>query len=312
MKTVLKKIQILLLAILIGFGSSPIINEVSSQYTTTNSHYVLSRHSPNRKLIRMPQGQDPQNTATKISLPANTQESGNWGGYIVTPAADSSYESVSGSWTVPNISAAQRNAVAAQWVGLGGASSSDLLQMGTIEDIENGQPVAKIFWEKLPDAAQNIMSVPFGSTISANISKSSDSTWNLTFTVSSSGKETQTKTISTTLDSSYEQGIGTSAEWISEDPSTESGQLYPLSNMGTVKYQSAKVNGESLNAADNTIMPVAMVSNSGTIQIYPSELSADGESFTTSVNANSVSSRRTNWFPESIMRRSWRSFGWDY
>jgi hypothetical protein len=156
------------------------------------------------------------------------------------------------------------------------------------------------------------MSVPFGSTISANISKSSDSTWNLTFTVSSSGKETQTKTISTTLDSSYEQGIGTSAEWISEDPSTESGQLYPLSNMGTVKYQSAKVNGESLNAADNTIMPVAMVSNSGTIQIYPSELSADGESFTTSVNANSVSSRRTNWFPESIMRRSWRSFGWDY
>lgn len=312
MKTVLKKIQILSLAVLIGFGSSPIINEVSSQYTTTNNHYVLSRYSPNRKLIRLPQGQKLQNTTTKISLPANTQESGNWGGYIVTPASGSSYTSVSGSWTVPNISTNQRNAVAAQWVGLGGASTSDLLQMGTIEDIENGQPVAKVFWEKLPDAAQNIMSVPFGSTISVNISKSSDSTWNLTFTTSSSDSDTQTKTISATLDSSYEQGVGASAEWISEDPSTESGQLYPLANMGTVKYQSAEVNGQALNAEGNTVEPVAMISGNKTILIYPSALGADGESFTTSVNTNSVSSKRTNWFPEPSMRHSWRSFGWDY
>lgn len=304
MKTVLKKIQIVLLAVMIGFGSGPFINEASSQYATTNNHYVLSRYSPNRKLISIPKGQKTQDTITKISLPANTQESGNWGGYIVAPASGSSYTSVSGSWIVPSISAAQRNAVAAQWVGLGGVSSSDLLQIGTIEEIKNGQPVAEVFWEKLPDVSQNVMSVPIGSTVSASISRSSSSTWDLTFTVSSSGSETQTKTISTTLDSSYEQGIGTSAEWISEDPSTESGQLYPLANMGTVKYQSAKVNGQSLNAAGNTVEPVAMVSSNKSILIYPSALGSDGESFTTSINTNSASRQRMNGFPKPFQRHN--------
>ena len=92
----------------------------------------------------------------------------------------------------------------------------------------------KCFGEKLPDVAQNVMSIPIGSTISVNISEptGSNSTWNLTFTSTSPNGTTQTKTISTTLDSSYAQGIGTSAEWISEDPSNVNGQLVPLANMG--------------------------------------------------------------------------------
>lgn len=304
MKTVLRKIRIILLAIIVVFGAMPIINEVSFQHTT-NNQYVLSRYFPNGNSIH-----SPQNNITTVGLPANTEESTNWAGYITTPTTNSGYTSISGSWTVPNISASQRNAVAAQWIGLGGVNSKDLLQMGTIEQMENGQPMAEVFWEQLPAAAQNVISIPIGSTVNVSISEStsSSSTWNLTFTVNSPDKQTQTQTISTTLDSSYAGGIGTSAEWISEDPSNLNGQLVPLANMGTVKYQSAIIDGQPLNASGNKVQPVAMVSSNKTILIAPSKLGVDGESFTTTVT-NSTDGHRVKVFPKPIWRRIDNSFG---
>ncbi|MFL0198638.1 G1 family glutamic endopeptidase [Clostridium sp. WILCCON 0269] len=302
MKTILKKVPIILLVALVGFGGST-VHGASSQ-PITNDQYVLSGYFPNRNLRQSGQLQD---TVATTQLPANTQQSSNWGGYIVTPTSDSSYTSVSGSWTIPSISATQQDAVAAQWIGLGGVSTTDLLQMGTIEEIQNGQPTAEVFWEQLPDVAQNVLSVPIGSTINVSIAESSSSTWNLTFTANTPDGQTQTQTISTTLDSSYDQEIGTSAEWISEDPSNTDGQLFPLANMGTVKYQSAMVNGQALNASGNTVQPIAMVSSSGAIVISPSELGADGESFTTT-NTNSTSTRRSRRrLPRQILRHS-RSF----
>ncbi|MFL0198228.1 G1 family glutamic endopeptidase [Clostridium sp. WILCCON 0269] len=311
MKTLLRKIQIISLVVLIGLGISSIDN-VASAKPITSKQYANSRNLRYHK--------QPQNTTATVNIPTNTEESSNWGGYIVTPTANSGYTSISGSWTVPNISSTQQNAVASQWIGLGGVSSTDLLQMGTIEQMENGQPTAEVFWEQLPDVAQDVISVPIGSTIKVSIAESSSSTWDLTFTVNTSGVQTQTQTISTTLDSSYAQGIGTSAEWISEDPSDTNGQLVPLANMGTVQYQSAMVNGQALNASGNTVQPIAMVSSSGAIVISPSELGTDGESFTTT-STNSTSSvstgghrlrrfpKRTlrhNSIPFSINRHYWR------
>lgn len=294
MKTVLKKFLTVSLSLLVISGAASAIKKVPVQ-NVTNNQYVFFRNSSHSKLIRTPHDQKSQSSTntTAVNLPQNTQESSNWAGYIVTPTSDTDYTSVSGSWTVPNIPASRQNAVAAEWIGLGGVNSSDLLQIGTVEQIENGQPTAEIFWEKLPDTAQNVMSVPIGSTINASISKSSDSMWDLTFTVNSSGSETQTKTISVTLDSSYEQGIKTSAEWISEDPSNTSGQLYPLADMGIVKYQSAAINSQPINAAGNNVQPVAMVSSNKTILISPSTLGTDNESFTTTC-INSTSSNPLN------------------
>lgn len=293
MNNIFKRVQILSLAVLVGLGTTYTVNRTALQ-NPANKQYVLSNYFPNQRLIRKPQVQISKgSTSTStVTLPENTQESSNWGGYIVTPNSDNSYTNVSGSWTIPSIKASNLNAVAAQWVGLGGVTSSDLLQMGTIEQIENSQPVAEIFWEQLPNVAQNVMTVPIGSTINVSISESSSSTWNLTFTCNEPDGTTQTQTVSTTLDSAYVQGIGTSAEWISEDPSDENGQLVPLADMGTVKYKSAMVNGESINASDNNVEPVAMVSNSRTVVISPSALGSDGESFTTT-NTNSTAANTT-------------------
>jgi hypothetical protein len=315
MKAILKKALIVCLAVIVGLGTTSAINKIPVQHLT-NNQYVLFRNSSHDKLIRSPYDKNAQDSTTIISLPENTQESSNWAGYIVTPTSNTGYTSVSGSWTVPNISVTQQNAVAAQWIGLGGVNSSDLLQMGTIEQIENGQPTAEVFWEKLPDVAQSVLSVPIGSTINVNISPSSSSslTWNLTFTVTMSSGETQTQTISTTLDSSYAQGIGTSAEWISEDPSNASGQLYPLANMGTVKYQTAMVDGQPINASGNNVEPVAMVSSNKTILISPSTLSTDGQSFTTtsSNSTNSTSNHRKEQFPlpPGGLNQNISSWGW--
>jgi len=101
-----------------------------------------------------------------------------------------------------------------------------------------------------------------------------------------------------TLSSSYAQGIGTSAEWISEDPSNENGQLYPLANMGTVSYQAATVNGQKLNEAGN-IQPLALVSSNGNVIIAPSALGEDGESFSTNVISVNTIKRPTNRYRQT-------------
>ena len=160
--------------------------------------------------------------------------------------------------------------------------------MGTVEQIQNGQPVIEVFWEQLPSSAQNVMTVPAGSTISATIAESTDvnPTWNLTFTIN--GQASSQTIAPVTLDTTYAQEIGTSAEWISEDPSDQNNQLYPLANMGTVSYQSATVNGEPLNYTTNQVQPDAMVSSNGNVLIVPSALGTDGASFTTSVPTTST------------------------
>ncbi|MGC7870501.1 G1 family glutamic endopeptidase [Desulfosporosinus sp. SYSU MS00001] len=310
-KSIKIKGQILALAVFVGLGACSLTNGMPIPTATNQklaSSFEMSRNSQH-KHMPIPQLQEPQSsnsTTTTTTLPENTQGSENWAGYINTPDTGESYTSVSGSWTIPTISASQTDAVAAQWIGLGGVSSTDLLQMGTIEEIDNGQPVAKVFWEKLPSTAQNVMTVPIGSTISASIAPStgSSSTWTLTFTING---ETPGQTIpSVTLSSDYAQGIGTSAEWISEDPSNQNGQLYPLANMGSFTYHSAMVNGQSLKSIGN-VQPVALVSQSGDVLIAPSKLGSDGESFSTNV-VNSASStgrsqgyrpNRTQRFPSS-------------
>src|SRR5947209_3913616 len=77
----------------------------------------------------------------------------NWAGYI-TPAAD--VTSVSGEWTVPDAGMLPPG-VASTWVGIGGYTTSDLIQAGTIQDatplagiIDGGNYAA--WYEMLPDS----------------------------------------------------------------------------------------------------------------------------------------------------------------
>ena len=292
-------------------------NETSTTYKlSTNSWHrqVDVEQVPTSTSSFTPTGRTaPQSSTTPVqnvslTVPQDTQSSGNWAGYIVSPKSSSHrYTSVSGSWTVPNITG-NSQAIAAQWIGLGGVSSQDLLQMGTLEQFENGQPMAELFWEKLPSAAQELMTVPFGSTIHASISKAWGSTWNIAFTAHTPTGQTLTKTIPVQLNATYAQNIGTSAEWISEDPSDDNGNLYPLANTGEVQFNSTLVDGHAMNNAENDVQPVALVSDTGRVLIVPSALASNGESFTTA-----TLSTNTGYGRNRMSHRAWghwQAQGW--
>jgi hypothetical protein len=305
-------------AFLHGLPTTPVNdNQTSTEYKLSTNHWhrqvdvqpvptSTASLTPTRRTV-------PQSSATPVqdvslTVPQETQGSGNWAGYIVSPKSSSHrYTSVSGSWTVPNITG-NAQSIAAQWIGLGGVSSTDLLQMGTLEQFENGRPVAEVFWEKLPAAAQEVMTVPFGSTIHASISKASGSTWNIAFTAHTPAGQTLSKTIPVKLDATYAKNIGTSAEWINEDPSDDNGNLYPLANTGEVQFNSTLVDGHALNNAENEVQPVALVSDTGRVLMVPSALALNGESFTTA-----TVSTNTGYGRNRMSHRAWghwQAQGW--
>ena len=115
MSIILRKIHIVSLAVFVGLGSCSLVNGFPILHAAKNrmtSDYVFSRNFSHRHLL-VPTVQQPQGTSTTSIPPANMQESENWAGYIDSPSSSSGYTSVSGSWTVPNISARQQNAAAA-------------------------------------------------------------------------------------------------------------------------------------------------------------------------------------------------------
>ncbi|WP_067620958.1 G1 family glutamic endopeptidase [Alicyclobacillus acidiphilus] len=269
----------------IGVSSSWIWTSSAAEQQGTKAASVAS-NDPGRLYAGRFNTTAASDTSDSISIPSDTQGSANWGGYIATPSSQSNpYTSVTGSWVVPNVTG-DDGSVAAQWIGLGGVTNQDLLQMGTTEQMTNGQEDAEIFWEKLPAAATNIMSVPVGSTISASISKGSGTNWNLVVNVTTPSGTTESKTVTVSLNSTYASAIGTSAEWISEDPSDGNNDLYPLADAGTVNFTNATVNGNPINASSNEVQPIALVDNFGNVIIAPSSLNSDGESFSTTTTTS--------------------------
>lgn len=231
--------------------------------------------------------------AFQIKLPVGTEESSNWAGYAVTRTDSHFYTNVGGSWTVPSASGIS-SSLGSQWIGLGGVSSGDLLQMGTIEQFQGKREITTLFWEQLPANAQDIMTVPTGSRINAKIYQGHNNTWSLQFQVIEPNGKRVMKNISTKLNSAYAQGIGTSAEWISEDPSDGNGNLYPLANTDVVRYTNTTANNEAIDGKGNKLDPLAVVNSQNRILIAPSALSSKDTAFSTTNIGNRYVSLRAH------------------
>lgn len=75
----------------------------------------------------------------------------NWGGYV---ARGSGFTSISGSWTMPQVSCNTDNDLYAPWIGIDGYGSETVEQTGVQVDCFNGSPEYSAWYEMYPDAPQ--------------------------------------------------------------------------------------------------------------------------------------------------------------
>ncbi len=205
----------------------------------------------------------------------------NWSGYAIsTPAG--AVTAVSGSWTVPTVTGTSTG-YAASWVGIDGFSSPTVEQIGTEADIINGQPTYYAWYEMYPNYSVNLtnLTIKPGDLITASVSYLSGK---YTLTIADgSQKDTITQS-----GSSFQRS---SAEWVVEAPSSNSGVL-PLANFGTDTFSNAQA------TIDNVAGPITdsfgknvqayeinMVSNTRAAEDTTSALNAAGTGFTVTYDA---------------------------
>ena len=222
---------------------------------------------------------------TAVNSGAGSNTSLNWSGYASTQGA---FTSITGSWTVPAVAAASSTMADATWVGIGGISSSDLIQAGTqaITDL-SGSVAYQAWYELLPDDMQTIASLPVraGDSMTASLTQTASGVWQIALNDRTTGGTYTTNV-------NYHSSLS-SAEWIEEMPTANIGRL-ALDNFGIVSFTGGSVtqNGSTTaTIAQSGGSVLTMVTNGGTVLASPSALGSDGASFTvTRTSANALPS----------------------
>jgi hypothetical protein len=221
----------------------------------------------------------PAHKGQVLPLHGGTTSSLNWSGYAVTPG--SGITAVSSTFTVPTAGLVPPG-FAATWTGIGGYSTSDLIQAGTAEQSAPDNPVLGpqyyAWYELLPNSETQLTNcsgdanctVTPGDTVSVNISHVSGTTWSIS--VADSGKWSWSQNV--TYGSSE-----SSAEWILEAPTLVAQTL--LAPVGTAHFGPTSTytdgGGTHTIAAGN---PTQIDLGTGPVnEATPSALASDGQSF---------------------------------
>lgn len=214
----------------------------------------------------------------------STVTSSNWSGYAVT-GASGSVSDAKGTWTVPAIQGTcpAQNQYASMWVGIDGYNSKTVEQIGTDSDCQSGVPTYYAWYEFYPHWAYTINAVPIrsGDVVTAEVKYNTSSRQ---FTVSITNLTTAK---SFSISSKAAQADRSSAEWIVEAP--WSGGVLPLANFWRTFFGDAtNLNTATLNGstrvigayADANRFQITMEDGNGAPKAIPSDLAADGSSFT--------------------------------
>jgi hypothetical protein len=199
----------------------------------------------------------------------------NWSGYV---ASGGTFTAVSGTWTIPTVAASTGTSPRADatWVGIGGATTTDLVQAGTQATVDNGVVQYSAWVETLPQASRNVsLAVNAGDTVTVSLAQQTAGVWNITIrNATSGGVYTGTVTYASST---------SSAEWIEEAPTAGKGGVVLLDRFGTVQFTNASAvkDGQTVTPAAAGALAVTMVNNkTGVTLATPSALGADGASFT--------------------------------
>ncbi|NMP22386.1 G1 family glutamic endopeptidase [Sulfobacillus harzensis] len=231
--------------------------------------------SPNQ-IFPLPQ-QTGQDGSTGLGGPPSPAPSGttassyNWAGVV----QEGSHEtSVQASWKAPTFAqtASDPNSSVAEWIGLGGMQSSQLIQIGTITTPNRqGAATTTVFWEELPSAAVQSATVPAGTQVTAKIEPAGHGQWRLLLTAQGQAKPLIDKVIS--LSATQAADIQTSADWITEAPTTNSG-VAPLAPVAGTTMTGVRANGVPLSKMNPaSLQTVALYSQNGQLLAQPASFS---------------------------------------
>jgi hypothetical protein len=265
----------------------------STEESTDQNDYTLVLQSgswrisadvqPTTRVINPGPGTVP--SVTQPGTPATvTSSSSNWSGYA---ASGGTFTSVTGTWTVPTVSATSAGADAT-WVGIGGLTSSDLIQAGTQAFVDGSGTVAYSSWiEMLPASSRPVpLSVTAGDSVTVTITQQSGNDWLIAMKNNTTGGAYN---ITVQYSSS-----NSSAEWVQEAPSVGRG-LVPLDMFGTVQFAGASAvrDGKTMSASALGAKAITMINGQGQAVAQPSTIASDGSSFTvTRTDATSSGSTR--------------------
>jgi hypothetical protein len=263
----------------------------STEESTDRNDYTLVLQSgtwrissdvqPTTRVINPSTGTAP--SVTQPGTPATvTSSSSNWSGYA---ASGGTFTSVTGSWTVPTVTATSAGADAT-WVGIGGLTSSDLIQAGTQAMVDGSGAVEYSAWiEMLPASSRTVpLTVSAGDSVTVTITQQSGNDWLIAIKNDTTGG---TYNITVQYSSS-----NSSAEWVQEAPSIGRG-LVPLDLFGTVQFTGAAAvrDGKTMSASTLGAKAITMINGQGQAVAQPSTIAADGSSFTvTRTDAQSTGS----------------------
>jgi peptidase A4-like protein len=201
----------------------------------------------------------------------DSHRSVNWSGYEATGGK---FTSVTGSWTVPQVSGAGADAA---WVGIGGVSSRDLIQAGTqASTAGDGQVQYQAWIETLPQTSRRVpLAVAPGDSVTVTLSEQSPGQWQVSLKDNTSGQSYSTTRQYASSESS--------AEWVEEAPSTGLG-VVSLDNFGSVNFSGASAveNGKTVTVSQANGQGITMINRSGQVLAAPSALGSDGSSFSIS------------------------------
>jgi len=233
-------------------------------------------------------------------FPDDQNTSHNWSGYASTGGT---YTQVSGTWSVPQFNPDNRGGIDAAWVGIGGVRSRDLIQAGTQQTVSGAGHTQYQAWiEMLPRASRPVpLQVHGGDSVTVDISEQSSNSWLIQFTNNTTGQ-----TYSTTQQYASSHS---SAEWVEEAPSGgRGGGVLPLDDFGSVQFSNGSTtrNGQPLSIQAAGARAITMVGEGNRQLAIPSELGADGASFTVSrtdapVQAPGTGQRGPRGFPFPVV-----------
>ena len=201
---------------------------------------------------------------------ANVQYSDNWSGAVLTaPPAGQTFNAVSGTFTVPNVSppsgAGSGSWSSSAWVGIDGDTYGNaILQTGIDFTVtKSGGSTSQSFqawYEWYPNNAYNFaMDVSAGDVMAISVHSTSASAGTVTIENVSTGASVS-KALKAPGSGSHLGGQN--AEWIVED-FEEGGSLVALSDFGTVTFTDcvAKTASESLGLSGATVIDIKQNGN---------------------------------------------------